>query len=172
MLDFDHDAERYLAVEIRMTTSERVLTSPQVEAVTVDYNLQLLDRDAGSAGTLAVVNPTASPMTSYLLRVRTDPGGVVGTSTLDVLAADITNLTSGALRFYNLATGLDSTQWTDAGPSPTPIAFDPASPHSIVLDHHKIAGPPVTIDMRWQLNIAGPGSIFIESDIDTEVTDS
>ena len=42
---------------------------------------------------------------------------------------------------------------------------------------HPASGPqsgyfPVTIDVRWQLNLAGPGSIFIESDVDTEVTDS
>jgi hypothetical protein len=172
VLDFDHDGDRYLRVQIEMTTTDRIGASPRIDHIAVDYNLPLVAREAGSAASLVIVDPTSSPLTTYLARVRTEVGGVLGTSQLFVTGGDWTNLASGALRLENVAIGLDSIQWTESAATPTPIAFDPASPHSIVLDHHKSAGPDVTIETRWQLNVSGPGSIFIQGDITTEVRDS
>ncbi len=171
VLDFDHDGDRYLRLQITMTTSDRVGTSPQIDRIAVDHTLPLVARGAGAPASLVVVDPTASPLTTYLVRVRSD-AGAVGTSQLLVMGGDWTSLASGALRLENVATGLDSVQWTESVASPTSIPFDPASPHSIVFDHHKTAGPAVAIETRWQLNVAGPGSIFMQGDSTVELRDS
>jgi len=172
VLDFDHDGDRYLRLRITMTTTDRVATSPRIDRVSVDHSLPLLDRTAGTAASLVITDPTSSALTTHLARIRTDPGGAVGTAALFVTGGDWSSLTSGVLRFENVATGLDSTQWTESAASPTGLAFDPASPHSLVFDHHKAAGPDVTIDARWQLNVGGPGSIFVQGDMSIEVRDS
>jgi hypothetical protein len=172
VLDFDHDGDRYLRLQITMTTSDRVGTSPRVDRVAVAHSLPLIARDAGTAASLVAINPTSSPLTTYLARVRADAGGVVGMSQILVTGGDWTSLASGTLRLEHIATGVDSIQWTESAATPTPIAFDPAAPHSIVLDHHKTAGANAVIEIRWQLNVSGPGSIFIQGDINAEVRDS
>ena len=154
-----------------MTTTDRVATTPELDFVAVDYNLPLVARDAGSAALLSVVNPPSSFLTTYLIRVRTD-SGADGSAQLFVDGGSWSNLVTGVLRLENVANGLDSTQWTESAPSPTPVGFDSLSPHSIVLDHDKTAGPNATLALRWQLNVTGPGSIFIETDVDTEISDS
>jgi hypothetical protein len=172
VLDFDHDEDRYLRVEIRMATSDRVDSSPIVDRISVDYNLPLIARDAGTSAQVVVVDPTASALTTYLARVQTPAGGAVGAAHVDVLGGDWSTLSAGTLRLENSTAGLDAVQWTTAGPSPTPVAFDPGSPHSLVLDHHKSPGADAVVDLRWQLNVDGPGSIFIQGDISVEVRDS
>jgi hypothetical protein len=172
VLDFDHDGDRYLRVQITMATSDRTGTSPRIDRIAVDHSLPLVARDAGQSASLIVVDPTSSPLTTYLARVRTDAGSVVGGAQLLVTGGDWTSLTSGALRLENLATGFDSLQWTESAATPTLIPFAGTAPHSIVLDHHKSAGTDATIETRWQLNVAGPGSIFLQGDITAEVKDS
>jgi hypothetical protein len=170
-LDFAHDGDRYLRVRVAMTTSDRAGATPELGDLTVGYQLPLVDRDASGRAAISVAGSTTASV-DYLLRVTTASSALDGsTSTLeDVVVGNDPDLTDGALRMVNLPNGLDSVQWSTGGAGPSPVAFGTADPHSVVLDHTRVAGGPVTIDVTWNLNVVGTSSIIVQSDLTVEIT--
>jgi hypothetical protein len=170
-LDFAHDGDRYLRVRVAMTTSDRAGATPELGDLTVGYQLPLVDRDASGRAAISVAGSTTASV-DYLLRVMTASSALDGsTSTLeDVVVGNDPDLTDGALRMVNLPDGLDTVQWSTGGAGPSPVAFGTADPHSVVLDHTRVAGGPVTIDVTWNLNVVGTSSIIVQSDLTVEIT--
>ena len=171
VLDFGHDDDRYLRVLAELTTSDQLI-SPRLDDVTVDHHLALLDRAVAAPGTVNLAGQAGVTETHYVLRITTtDPTLAASLAHAEYLSGvNLANLAPGAVRLENRAAGLDSVQLVVSGGPPVPVAgpdvvFDAAASHSLVFDATPAGSGDSDIVVRWDLNVAAGGSIFVEGDV-------
>lgn len=172
-LDFAHDGNRLLRVRAELTTADPANATPRLDVVAVDGQLPLLDRSLGSPPEITVstsLDPTVT--TTHLLRVKTSNATIAGSEATAVYrgGSNLANLAEETVRFVNEGLGVNSVQQSITQPLDPPIVFQDGRPHSVVLEH-SAAGPGIaTLRFSWQLDYAGEGSIFSETDFVVTVT--
>ncbi len=173
VLDFAHDGDQLLRVRAELATSNPATASPRLDSVAVDAHLALLNRSLGSLPTLAVAT-TADPTvtTTHLLRVKTSNATITGSEATAVyrVGSNLGNLVEETVRFVNEGLGINSVQQSITQPVDSPLVFQNDRPHSVVLDHSAVGTGVTTLRFSWQLDYAGEGSIFSETDFAVTVT--
>ncbi len=171
--DFDHDGQRFLRIRAELESTDRAAVTPRLDGISLDHNLELLDRSLGAPPPIALVttlDPTVT--TSYLLRVKTADPDIAGSEATAVYrgAVNLANLGEETVRFVNERLGVDSVQQSTSTATDPAELFQVGRPHSIVLDHSALASGVTEVLFAWQLDYSGAGSVFFETDFAVEVT--
>ena len=173
VLDFAHDGEQLLRVRADLITSSPATATPRLDAVTIDGHLPPYDRSLGSPPAIAVASGLDPAVTvTYLLRVKTSNPVITGSETTAVYCggSNLGNLVEETVRFVNEGLGINSVQQSITQPLDSPLVFQTDRPHSVVLDHSALGPGVTTLQFSWQLDYAGEGSIFSETDFAVTVT--
>ncbi len=173
VVPFSSDGDRFVRVRAELTTTDPANESPRLDLVSVDAHLPTLDRSLGGSPSVALITTIDPALTSsYLLRVKTSDAAITGSTATAVYrgGSNLANLATETVRFVNDELGIDSVQHSNTLPADPPITFQQGQPHSVVLDHSAVGAGTTTVLFAWQLDLAGGGSIFFETDFAVEVT--
>lgn len=172
-IDFSHDGDRLVRVRAALFTTDPAGATPRLDSAGVDYDLPALARPLGTTPVITLTTSiTPATSTDYLLRVKATAASLIGSETTAIHRVDtnLANLATETVRFVNAAAGIDSVQDSITTPTEPPVPFDQTLPHSVVIDHAAVGSGVTTIDFTWQLDYAGTGSVFIETDFSVVVT--
>lgn len=170
---FSHDGDRFVRVRAELATTDPAAESPRLDLVSIDAHLPALDRSLSGTPSIALsttIDPAST--SSYLLRVKTSNAAIIGSTATAVYrgGSNFANLATETVRFVNDELGVDSVQQSNTLPIDPPLTFQQGQPHSVVLDHAAVGSGTTTVLFAWQLDFAGGGSIFFETDFEVEVT--
>lgn len=170
VLDFGHDGDEFVRLLVTLETNDRTQT-PRVQAVGVDCDLPLIQRDLGVASPISVAT-AVSPATerAYLIRLKTTRLDVAG-STVRLLDAGATpTVAARDLHLENVALAIDSTQ-TSGGANglDAPQPFGPGQDLS-VLGAFSLGAVPATGSVLALVHVdVQSGGIIAETDLDVQL---
>ncbi len=170
VLDFAHDGDQFVRLRVRLTAVDRTKT-PRLSAVSVRYNLPLVERDLGVPTSLAAevaVDPEQTAI--YLLRVRTQSADLAGSTLGLQVRSNGPGFGVLRLRLENVATGVASIQHGGVPVNGGPQPFDSASSVSVIADLSVVTpSSQDTLDGFIRVHIQG-GDIIAETDFTVEVS--
>jgi len=164
-----HDGDRYLRVRTELATGDPGVT-PRLDDLTITHSLTRFVHDAGEPDVAAVTGTVGSAGRHWIARVRTSAPALAGSSAT-VSLDSVTGLSFLALAEISTTPPPAPAVRISSGvvvlSSGPPVAFDAASPHSIVLDE-QITGP-AAITVVWRLDAASSGTPVVERLLRIEV---